>query len=95
EGDGGPRIAAIARLSKAHARPTAEFAILVADRWQRRGLGAELLRRLVGIARDEGLERIGADMLASNAGMRRTAESVGFTIVDDGGLTAEAVLDLV
>ncbi|HEU4674000.1 MAG TPA: acetate--CoA ligase family protein, partial [Candidatus Limnocylindrales bacterium] len=47
EGDGGPRIAAIARLSKAHARPTAEFAILVADRWQRRGLGAELLRRLV------------------------------------------------
>lgn len=87
-------IVAVGRLSKAHAQPTAEFAVLVGDRWQRRGLGAELLRRLVGIARDEGLEQIGADMLASNIGMRKTARSAGFRIVDDGGVTVEAVLEL-
>jgi acetyltransferase len=81
----GRRIVAIARLSKAHAVPEAEFAVLVADHWHRRGLGAELLRRLVRIGRDEGLVRISADMLASNVGMRRTAESVGFTIVEEPG----------
>jgi acetyltransferase len=83
--DGAPTIAAVGRLSKAHATPSAEFAILVGDRWQRRGLGTELLRRLVGIARDEGLERVWAEMLAGNTGMRRTAEAVGFTIVEEFG----------
>jgi acetyltransferase len=93
--DGAPRIVAIARLSKAHAVPEAEFAVLVADRWHRRGLGAELLRRLVLIGRDEGLERIRADMLASNVGMRRTAESVGFAIVEEPGApTVSAELEL-
>ena len=60
--------------------PDAEFALLVGDRWQRRGLGAELLRRLVQIGRDEGLALIWADMLGTNNGMRHTAEAVGFTI---------------
>jgi acetyltransferase len=82
---GRPRIVAVGRLSKSHALPTAEFAVLVADRWQRRGLGAELLRRLVQIARDEGLQRICAEMLAGNRAMRRTAESVGFAIVSEPG----------
>jgi len=89
------QIVAIGRLSKAHARPAAEFAVLVGDRWQRRGLGAELLRRLVAVGRDESLERICADMLAGNIGMRRTAESVGFTIVEEPGApTVRAELDL-
>ena len=87
------QIVAIARLSKAYALPTAEFAMLVGDRWQRRGLGAELLRRLVRIGDDEGLERIWADLLSGNIGMRRTAESAGFTIVEDPGvLTVRAEL---
>jgi acetyltransferase len=95
-GDGRSRIVAIGRLSKAHAVPEAEFAILVADRWQRRGVGGELLRRLVRIGRDEGLERITAEMLPGNMGMRRTARSVGFTLTEEPGdptITAELVLD--
>ena len=83
DASGGPRIVAVGRLSKEHARPTAEFAVLVADRWQRRGLGAELLRRLVAVGRDEGLERLYAEMLAGNMAMRHTAEAAGFTIVED------------
>jgi len=94
--DGGRRIVAIGRLSKEHAVPEAEFAILVGDRWQRRGLGAELLRRLITIGRDEGLELIWADLLAGNTGMRRTAESVGFRIVEGalGDSTVRAALRL-
>jgi acetyltransferase len=79
------RIVAVGRLSKAHTVPEGEFAILVGDPWQGRGLGAELLRRLVEIGRDEGLALIWADMLASNHGMRRTAQSVGFTLIDNPG----------
>jgi acetyltransferase len=77
---GEPRIVAVGRLSKAHGRNEAEFAILVADAWQRQGLGTELLRRLVAIGRAEGLDRIYAEMLGSNRGMRRASEAVGFQI---------------
>jgi acetyltransferase len=94
--DGTPRIAAVGRLSKAHAAPSAEFAILVGDRWQRRGLGSELLRRLVAIGRAEGLERIWAELLAGNTGMRRTAQDVGFSIIEEfGDPTVRAELRLV
>jgi acetyltransferase len=85
DADGERRIVAVGRLSKAHAAPEGEFAILVGDPWQHRGLGSELLRRLVAIARDEGLELIWADMLASNMSMRHTAQSVGFTLIDEPG----------
>jgi len=88
-------IVAVGRLSRSHIQPTGEFSILVVDPWQRRGLGRELLRRLVVIARDEGLQRIWADMLAVNVGMRRVAESAGFTITGDpteGTLRAELEL---
>jgi acetyltransferase len=85
DADGTPRIAAVGRLSKAHAGPEAEFAILVGDRWQRKGLGAELLRRLVEVGRAEGVERIWADMLPGNMGMRRTAQAAGFTITEEMG----------
>ncbi len=77
---GTAEIVGVGRLSKAHGRNEAEFAILVADEWQRRGLGTELLRRLVRIGRNEGLDRIFAEMMASNSGMRRASEAAGFEI---------------
>jgi acetyltransferase len=83
--DGDRHIVAVGRLSKDHAGPSAEFAILVGDPWQRRGLGTELLRRLVAIGRDEGVERIWAEMLPTNGGMRHTAKAVGFTITEEFG----------
>jgi acetyltransferase len=89
------QIVAVGRISKTHAVPECEFAILVGDPWQGRGLGSELLRRLVQIARDEGLELIWADLLGSNVAMRRTAESVGFTLIDElGESTVRAELRL-
>jgi acetyltransferase len=77
---GDPVIAGVGRLSKSHGREEGEFAILIADRWQRRGLGTELLRRLVEIGRREGLDRIFAEMLAGNAGMRRASQAAGFEL---------------
>jgi acetyltransferase len=89
-------IVAVGRLSRSHVAATGEFSLLVVDRWQRRGLGRELLSRLVRIGTDEGLELIWADMLATNIGMRRVAEAAGFRVSGeptDGTLRAELELE--
>ena len=71
----------VGRLSRTFGTDDAEFAVLVTDARQGMGVGTELLRRLVAIAKAEGVAVLGADMRADNAGMRRAAEKVGFMIV--------------
>jgi len=73
-------ILAIGRLSKLHQRAEAEFAILVSDVYQGHGFGAELLRRLVQIGRDEQLQRIVATILADNVSMQHVSRKIGFTL---------------
>ena len=73
-----PRIVAVGRLTKIAATNDAEFAILVSDAYQRKGLGSELLSRLVRIGEDEGLSHIVADVLRDNVGMQRVCKRLGF-----------------
>jgi acetyltransferase len=88
-------VAGMGRLSKSRTANTAEFAVLVADAYQRRGIGTELLRRLVQIGRDEKLSRITGDILLENAGMVRASRKVGFQIRSHAGDgTLEASIDL-
>jgi acetyltransferase len=77
---GMPQIVGIGRLSRLFGTDDATFAVLVTDVRQGKGVGMELLRRLVEIARAEGVATLGADMRADNVSMRRAAEKVGFTI---------------
>ena len=77
-------ILAIGRLSKLHQSMDAEFAILVSDFWQGHGFGAELLRRLVRIGRDEKLERIVATILSDNIAMQRVSRKIGFKLTRAG-----------
>ncbi|HUA66615.1 MAG TPA: bifunctional acetate--CoA ligase family protein/GNAT family N-acetyltransferase [Alphaproteobacteria bacterium] len=81
----GPRledreILGVGRLSKLHSRNEAEFALLVSDRWQRRGLGSELMRRLVAVARAEKLSHLSAIVQSENHTMQHIAESAGLKI---------------
>jgi acetyltransferase len=71
-------ILGVGRLSKVHGTDEAEFALLVADQHQGRGIGSELLRRLLAIARDEGLARVTAEILPDNREMQRVCEKLGF-----------------
>jgi acetyltransferase len=92
---GGRAIVGVGRLSKSRTANEAEFAVLVADAYQRRGIGAELLRRLVQIGRDEKLRRITGEILHDNYGMVRASRNVGFTIrFQPGEGTVEASIDL-
>jgi acetyltransferase len=76
--NGGVQIVGVGRLSKSHDANEAEFALVVADEFQGRGLGTELLRRLVQVGRDERLEEITGDILASNSAMLTISRKVGF-----------------
>lgn len=57
-----------------------EMAVLVADAYQRRGLGGELLRRLIALARQRRMKSIAGEMLPENASMIALARRLGFTV---------------
>jgi len=62
----------------------AEFALVVADRWQQRGLGGHLLRRLMRCAGQAGLQEIHGHVLASNEPMIRLVLRSGFKVQRGG-----------
>ncbi|HEY9828466.1 MAG TPA: bifunctional acetate--CoA ligase family protein/GNAT family N-acetyltransferase [Stenomitos sp.] len=84
-------ILAIGRLSKLHGVDEAEFSMLVTDHHQRKGLGTELLRRLINIAKDEGLARVSAQILPENGAMQRVCEKVGFKLQRSPGLVVATI----
>lgn len=55
----------------------AEFAVTVADDWQGRGLGSELLRRIMQRAREEGIHRFSALVEADNDTMIHVLYGLG------------------
>ena len=88
-------IAGIARLIRLHNSNTAEFSLIVADDFQGHGLGTEMVRRLVEVAREEGIDRIVAEILGANGGMVRICQELGFEVTaDDEGETVQAELVL-
>ncbi|MEV6164549.1 GNAT family N-acetyltransferase [Streptomyces sp. NPDC052052] len=73
-----------------------EVALLVEDAWQRRGIGSELLRRLVGLAVETGCESVYAVTQASNTGMVAAMRALSLPLdyqVEEGTLVITARLD--
>jgi acetyltransferase len=85
----------VGRLIKLHGSDAGEFAVLVADRFQRQGLGTELLRRLIQVARDEGLGRIVGDIHPENRGMQLVCKRLGFQLRRALGDVVRAELELI
>ncbi|HUI77354.1 MAG TPA: bifunctional acetate--CoA ligase family protein/GNAT family N-acetyltransferase [Bryobacteraceae bacterium] len=77
---GNSEILAVSRMTKVQWANEAEVAIIVSDRWQGRGLGKELMARLLIIAADEKLDRLTAEMLPENRSVMRVCEKLGFTL---------------
>lgn len=55
-----------------------DFAIVLADAWQRRGLGRALLERLVAMARVHGVRRLSGLTLSTNIPMLSLGRALGF-----------------
>jgi RimJ/RimL family protein N-acetyltransferase/nucleotide-binding universal stress UspA family protein len=72
----------------------AECAVVVADPWQGRGVGTELLDRLVDRAREEDVERFTALVLAENAEALRLLERLGDTVQRRVGSQVELDIEL-
>jgi acetyltransferase len=83
--DGGePRQVAEARWVRREDEPkTADFALAVADDWQRSGLGTRMLRSLERSARGRGIQRLSGDVMANNAAMVACMRSAGWQLRRD------------
>ena len=77
---GASEILAVGRLSKVHGTPEGEVAVLVSDKWQGRGLGKELLHRLLIVGADDKLTKVIADILPDNRDVMRVCEKLGFSL---------------
>ena len=72
-----------------------EVALLVEDDWQRRGIGSELLGRLVGMAVEAGCESVYAVTQASNTGMVAAMRGLDLPLdyqIEEGTLVVTARL---
>ena len=67
---------AVVRYDRQEGTNRAEYAALVEDRMQGRGLGIGLTRCLIEAARDRGLEHLYALVLPENRGMLRLLRSL-------------------
>jgi Acyl-CoA synthetase (NDP forming) len=84
----------VGRLIKEHEIDEAEFAILVGDPWQGKGLGTELLKLLVQIGRKEHVRRIVGYIARENMLMKQVSEDVGFTTRRDSNNDWRAEMNL-
>jgi acetyltransferase len=80
---GEQQILAVGRLRRLSVPQEAEFAIVVSDSYQHRGLGTELLRRLIEVGRAEQIQHITGSILAENRAMQRVCEKLGFHLRRD------------
>ena len=62
-------------------KQSCEFALTVADAWQQKGIGRQLMQRLMTVARDRGIEIMEGEVLAHNSKMLRLCEKLGFRTV--------------
>lgn len=69
---------AVARVTRGRNPQQGEFAVLVDDAWQGKGIGAELLLRCLRIAKEMGMERAVGLVLAENTQMLALGRKLGF-----------------
>ena len=92
---GEAELLAVGRLSKIHGRDEGELAAVAIDAAQHKGLGTELYKRLIDVAREAKLKKLISVMLPENREMRALCVKLGFKMyssLEDNMIRAE--LDL-
>lgn len=80
-----PAFAGVARYIANADQTSAEFAIVVADAWQRRGVGRVLMRGLIVCAKRRGFETLRGTILRENEPMIAFVRTLGFETKDEAG----------
>ena len=73
----------MARYVKESSPGDAEFAIVLSDDWQGRGLGTRLLGSLLVAAKSDGVQRLVGTTMSENRGMLALARKLGFRLAKD------------
>jgi acetyltransferase len=81
EASGVSELLGVGRLVRQADDAEAELGVVVADRYQEMGLGTELVRRLIEVAKGEGIRRIKAEILSENTAMVKLAKHFHFDCV--------------
>jgi len=91
---GAEREIGVARFVRLPDGRSCEFAIVVADDWQRRGLGRRMMARLIEIARTRGLGTMMGWVLQENTGMLQMVAKLGFAVASDPDDASNCVVTL-
>tara|TARA_R110000823_G_scaffold27609_8_gene80361 strand:- start:20515 stop:21471 length:957 start_codon:yes stop_codon:yes gene_type:complete len=75
----------VARYAPTEDEGVAEFAVVVADEWQGRGIASQLLRYIIAAATVAGLDTLEGLVLRENRGMLRLARKLGFDELPESG----------
>jgi acetyltransferase len=60
-----------------------EFALVVADEWQGKGIGTRMMKELINAARQRGFEAMTGEVMAENVAMLKLVGELGFTLSED------------
>jgi acetyltransferase len=85
-GEAGEEEIGVARYVLDPDRANCEFAIVVADTWQKRGIGTRLMNALISHLQVSGVKQITGSVIKSNSAMRKFMKQMGFeeaSISDD------------
>jgi acetyltransferase len=80
---GAEKIVGVARYVANPDRESAEFAVVVADAWQGKGLGRALMAKLSASAKRRGFRRLVGAILGINASMQKLVRTLGFRLRTD------------
>jgi acetyltransferase len=88
------RVLAASRMSKIHGNNAARFSLLVSDCCQHMGIGAEIMKRMIEVAKQEKLSRLEVMMTPDNQAMRHLCEKFGYSFsqTDDSMIKGELSL---
>jgi len=89
------RILGVGRIMTRPGGTDPEFAVLVGDPWQGKGVGLLLMEKLIAIAKERGLESLMGLVLGTNRNMLNLARKLGFEMSRTPGSTEyELQIDL-
>lgn len=89
-----PRMAGVVRIIGDGWRHSAEYAIIVADRWQGQGIGFHLTETIIRYARSRSYRVIHCSVLKQNESMLRILDRFGFKMKPEDVNTFTAELEL-
>ncbi len=91
---GKPELVAVSRMNKQHGTASALTTVVIRDDFHNKGIGTELFRRQLDIAREEGLKHVFSNMLVEDKIMQNICKKLGFTLTNPNEKFVHAEIDL-